>query len=93
MKTVRIPQNLDAPVRVLLWRSDELAPLLIGLVAGIVASRAFICTLIGLLVTKAYRKYRLGRPEGYFLHALYWFGFLPSRAKSVPNPYIRRYLP
>ncbi|HGY9435748.1 TPA: conjugal transfer protein TraL, partial [Vibrio cholerae] len=26
-------------------------------------------------------------------HAIYWAGLLPTKAKTIPNPFIRSYLP
>ena len=36
---------------------------------------------------------RDGRPDGFILHAIYWGGLLPTKAKTIPNPFIRSYLP
>ncbi|MFT0213086.1 type IV conjugative transfer system protein TraL [Pseudomonas sp. F1_0610] len=49
--------------------------------------------LLGLVTTKLYRRFRDGRPDGFILHAIYWAGLLPTKAKTIPNPFIRSYLP
>lgn len=93
MKAVKIPQRIDDPPHLLLWSADELAPMLIGLTVGIVIGKAFICFLGGLLITNLYRRYRDSRPDGYMLHIIYWIGLLPTKGKSMINPYNRRFLP
>jgi conjugal transfer pilus assembly protein TraL len=45
------------------------------------------------VTTKLYRRFRDGRPDGFILHAIYWVGLLPTKAKTIPNPFIRSYLP
>lgn len=93
MKPVHIPRRIDEPPHLLLWSADELAPMLIGLVVGLVLGKALICTLAGFLVTNLYRRFRDSRPDGYLLHMIYWSGLLPSKARSLVNPFIRRFFP
>ncbi|WP_249925480.1 type IV conjugative transfer system protein TraL [Escherichia coli] len=52
-----------------------------------------ICFLGGLLVTNLYRRFRDNHPDGYLLHMIYWAGFIMTKAKSLKNPFVRRYLP
>ncbi|TOF20049.1 conjugal transfer protein TraL, partial [Vibrio parahaemolyticus] len=52
-----------------------------------------VLCLLGLVTTKLYRRFRDGRPDGFILHAIYWAGLLPTKAKTIPNPFIRSYLP
>ncbi|MDF5223363.1 type IV conjugative transfer system protein TraL, partial [Vibrio parahaemolyticus] len=40
-----------------------------------------------------YRRFRDNHPDGYMLHMLYWGGFIATKAKSLKNPFIRRYFP
>lgn len=93
MKPVYIPNTIDDPPHFLLWSMDELTPIIVGLSIGMMIGKAFIFTSIGLAVTYLYRKYRDGRPDGYLMHMLYWYGFWPSRSKLIPNPFSRKYLP
>ncbi|WP_234911526.1 type IV conjugative transfer system protein TraL, partial [Vibrio anguillarum] len=72
---------------------DEMAPILLGLVIGIFTGNALVLCLLGLVTTKLYRRFRDGRPDGFILHAIYWAGLLPTKAKTIPNPFIRSYLP
>lgn len=93
MKPVRIPRRVDEPPHLLLWSADELAPVLIGLFAGVMLDKLFVCVAIGLIVTNLYRKFRDNRPDGYLMHLLYWFGMPITKAKSFKNPYSRRFIP
>lgn len=92
MKAVQIPQRVDEPPHLLLWSADELAPMMIGLTLGVLLGQVLICFFGGVLVTKFYRRYRDNRPDGYLWHLLYRAGFVPSRARSMRNPYVRRYI-
>ena len=91
MKAVEIPQRVDEPPHVLLWSADELAPMLVGLMVGVLVGQLLLCCLLGLMVTKGYRRYRDNRPDGYLFHLLWRSGFWPCRARSWRNPYVRRY--
>jgi conjugal transfer pilus assembly protein TraL len=93
MKPISIPQRIDDPPHLLLWRADELAPLLFGLVLGVLCTQVLLCLLAGFVLTHCYKRLRENRPDGYFLHLLYWFGLFVSRASSLRNPFIRHYLP
>ncbi|AVF73804.1 type IV conjugative transfer system protein TraL [Vibrio parahaemolyticus] len=93
MKPVKIPRRIDEPPHMLLWSADELAPMLLGLVIGVMMGKALIFFLIGLAVTNLYRRFRDNHPDGYMLHMLYWGGFIATKAKSLKNPFIRRYFP
>ena len=84
---------IDDPPHFLLWSADEMAPILLGLVIGIFTGNALVLCLLGLVTTKLYRRFRDGRPDGFILHAIYWGGLLPTKAKTIPNPFIRSYLP
>jgi len=93
MKPVKIPRRIDEPFHLLLWSADELLPMLIGLVIGIVLGKALPCFLIGLLITNLYRRFRDNHPDGYLLHLIYWSGIIITKSRSFKNPFIRRYLP
>ncbi|EPC8310143.1 type IV conjugative transfer system protein TraL, partial [Salmonella enterica subsp. enterica serovar Montevideo] len=84
---------VDEPPHLLLWSADELAPMLLGLTIGVIIGKALICFLGGLLVTNLYRRFRDNHPDGYLLHMIYWAGFIMTKAKSLKNPFVRRYLP
>lgn len=92
MEPIEIPRYVDDPPHVLLWSAEEMAPVFLGLAIGMVMGAAFMLFCLGLAVAKIYRRFSDGRPDGYMLHALYWFGFpITGKAMSAPNPYIRRF--
>lgn len=93
MKPVKIPRRVDEPPHLLMWSADELAPILIGLVAGMIIGQAMACALAGLVVTNLYRRFRDNHPDGVLLHMLYWTGIPIAKSKSFKNPFVRRYLP
>lgn len=93
MEPVRIPSRIDDPIHVLMWSLDEMAPIFAGLILGIAVGQAMIGFGIGLVVTNQYRKYRDNHPDGYLIHIAYWGGFMFTKASSMVNPFIRRFLP
>ncbi|MBY5940571.1 type IV conjugative transfer system protein TraL [Halomonas sp. DP5N14-9] len=93
MEPVRIPSRIDDPIHVLMWSLDEMAPIFAGLILGIAVGQAMIGFGIGLVVTNQYRKYRDNHPDGYLIHIGYWAGLLFTNARSMVNPFIRRFLP
>jgi conjugal transfer pilus assembly protein TraL len=93
LEPVEIPRYIDEPPHVLLWSADELAPVALGLVIGMLTGNALVLTLLGLAVTKLYRRFRDGRPDGYMLHGLYWSGLVPMKVLGAKNPFTRSYLP
>lgn len=94
MKYIEIPIRADDPVHFLLWGADEILPIMSGLIFGMIVSQVKIFLLLGFALTYFYKKFRDAHADGYFLHMMYWYGFLPSKKyKSFKNPYNRRYLP
>lgn len=88
-----IPRHVDEPPHVLLWSAEELAPVVLGLAIGVMIGKAMLLTLGGLAVAKIYRKFTDRHSDGFLLHAFYWAGFITSKSRTIPNSYIRRYLP
>jgi len=93
MNTTEIPRHIDDPPQLLLWSADELVPVLLGLVVGIVLDRLLICLGVGAGMVFVYRRFRDNRPDGYLLHLLYWSGLYPSRARGAANPFRRAFYP
>ena len=91
-KYIKLSTRVNDPPFLLMWSVDELAPLLVGLVVGIMIEKAAICTLIGYALTTVYRRFRDSKPDGYFLHLFYSFGY-PARGRTMVNPYIKRLMP
>ncbi len=89
MKQIAIPRCVDEPPTVLLWSPDEIAPLAVGLVLGMLAGQAFLCTAAGILASRAYKKYVNRRQDGFLCHWLYWHGFFFRETRTAPNPFVR----
>lgn len=93
MDPVILPKHIDEPITLLIWSADEFVPFAVVLLLGLLVGQLTAALILSVVVIKAYRRFRDHRPDGYPLHALYWIGLLPSRARSAPNPYLRSYLP
>ncbi|EGV18494.1 MULTISPECIES: type IV conjugative transfer system protein TraL [Chromatiaceae] len=93
METLDFPHHIDEPPTLLLWRMDDLMPLVLALVAGILAGQLTIALLLGALLSHGYRRFRDRQADGYALHLIYWFGLMPLGARSTPNPFARHYVP
>jgi conjugal transfer pilus assembly protein TraL len=84
-----LPQGVDAPPSLLLWRLDDLIPLILMLMVGILADRLLMFVLLGLALSRLYGRFRDSRPDGFALHWAYWHGLVPLAARSCPNPFSR----
>lgn len=93
MTPVRIPRRVDEPPHILLWSADEMAPLMLGLIIGMLIEKALICTLAGLVVTKLYSRFRDNHQDGYLLHLIYKIGLLHTKAKTMANPFTKNFFP
>jgi conjugal transfer pilus assembly protein TraL len=93
LEPITLPKYIDDPITLLIWSADEFVPFAAVLLIGMLIGQLSIALILSALVIKAYRRFRDNRPDGFPLHAAYWAGLLPSSAVSMPNPYIRRFLP
>jgi conjugal transfer pilus assembly protein TraL len=93
MEPVTIPKHIDDPVTLLIWSADEFAPAAFLLILGILIGQVTIMLVLAVIAIKAYRRFRDNRPDGFPLHAAYWIGLLPSKAITIPNPFIRAFYP
>ena len=93
MKDLEFPRYIDDPPTLLIWRLDDLMPLVLALVAGILADQLLLFLLVGGGLSHGYRKFRDRAPDGYAIHLLYWWGLIPWVARTIANPFERRYLP
>ncbi|GAB3472821.1 conjugal transfer pilus assembly protein TraL [Azotobacter beijerinckii] len=91
---VRIPAYIDEPPYVLFWRIDEVMPIGIAMVAGVLIAQLMVCLVVGFALARFYRRYCDNRPDGYLLHALYWhLGAISGKnARSMPNAYEREFI-
>lgn len=97
MEPIEIPQYVDDPPQFLLWQIDQIGPLMIAAVVGVLADMLFLSLFLGVLASWAYSRLAESNPEGYAYHVLYAWGFtrIPGmpRRRTMPNPFIYRYLP
>jgi len=91
---IKIPAYIDQPPHVMFWRLDEVMPIGIGLVAGVLLAQLILCTVVGLLLARFYRRFCDNRPDGYLLHAIYWYwgAIGRKRVRSMPNSYEREFV-
>lgn len=93
MQPLFMPRHLDDQMTVLMWPADEMLPVFACLIVGVLINQKLICLGIGLVAMRFFRKMKEGNPDGYLLHALYWTGLIAGKARTLPNPYIREFLP
>ncbi len=88
-----MPRTIDEPDQVLLWSVDELIPVATIFGIGITSHELTASVVLIFLFLKSYRRFREGRPNGYFQHIMYWYGFAGNETMTIRNPFIRRFLP
>ncbi len=71
---IKIPTRHDDPPWFLIWRFDEIIPIMAGICIGIAIRQLLICSLIGFAFTKVYQKVHARFPNGFVLHWLYGKG-------------------
>ena len=91
--TRRMPKSLNDPTQVLLWSLDEFIVVAILFGVGLIFRQLLLAIACIFIFLKVYRRFRDGRPNGFFQHLMYWYGFSGSETSSVRNPFIRRFLP
>ena len=89
MQPLELPHGVDDPPSLLLWRLDDLIPLILMLVVGILSDRLLLFLVIGFVLSRLYGRFRDSRPDGFALHWCYWHGLLPLPARTCPNPFSR----
>lgn len=91
MQNVPFPRFADAPNMVMLWTAEEVMPVFLGVIIGVINGSIFIPLMLGIGITTVFRRFRETKPDGYILHLLYWHGLMS--AKGAINPFQRRILP
>ena len=62
-------------------------------VIGLVSDTLTFCIPIGFFLSWSFSKYSAGKPDGFIMHAAYWYGLVPLKARSAINPFHRRINP
>lgn len=89
----KMPKTIDSPDQILLWSIDELIPVIVIFGLGIIMHQLTIAVILIFASLKFYRRFRDGRPAGYFAHLMYWYGLAGAETLTIRNPFIRRFLP
>ncbi|WP_287961701.1 type IV conjugative transfer system protein TraL [Alcanivorax sp.] len=90
---VKVPRGIDDPVRILWWRVDEFVPVMVGLLVGFIVQQLLLCSLIGLICIRYYKRFNNSAADGLPLHFFYWCGYVKGKGWSFINPFIRRFYP
>lgn len=93
METLQFPHHADEKQRLLMWTADQIIPMSAMFIVGLLTDTLTYCIPVGFLMSWAYSRYSAGKPDGYLLHAAYWHGLAPFKARSAINPFHRRILP
>ncbi|HOV56362.1 MAG TPA: type IV conjugative transfer system protein TraL [Rhodanobacteraceae bacterium] len=93
MEMMKLPRYLDAPQMFLIWRADAVLVFGAFLIVGIFTDQVTICLLLGTAISFFFSRFSSGKPEGYLIHLLYWWGLAPLRGRSIINPFHRKVLP
>ena len=93
MEHLKLPRDLDQPQRLLIWTIDQFVPFAFAIVVGIATEWFFTSLAVGLIGAWVVGRFRDTRADGFLLHMLYWYGFVPTKARSAINPFVRRVLP
>lgn len=93
MKRIFIPRTVDKPPIFLLWSAEEVMMMTVCMSIGMLVDYAMIMFLGSLLLVKKFRQFETQHPDGYLLHALYWYGLLgTSKHKTMPPTYIKEWV-
>ena len=88
----KIPNYQDDPAQLFFWEFDEFLLLAVFFGVGLVVNHLFAIMCVAWVTLRAYRKVRDRRANFFVVHLLYWkSGIGPTKARTVPNPFIRRY--
>lgn len=93
LNRAEMPRGIDDPHVILMWSADEAAPIAMFFILGFIIGQVLICLVLGFVAVKYYRRFRDGKQDGFFLHAVYWYGLVPCRGYAFKNPFIRRWFP
>lgn len=83
-----IPRFIDDPPPILAWRADDILPMGLGLMIGIVIEQIAICVVVGWISTRFYRRMRESTPDGWLRHKLYEIG-AGKQTRIMPDPTIK----
>ena len=80
-----ISRYMDDLPQIAFWELDEFIPVYAAIGLGIINGSLFTTVMVGVIISKIISKAKQSRIRGYFIHYLYWYGFISF--KGFPNPY------
>ncbi|WP_222985540.1 type IV conjugative transfer system protein TraL [Psittacicella gerlachiana] len=87
----KLSRYIDEPVYFLLWPLPEAIPILSGISLGAYFGYLWFWAGLGFLLSYLLRKYNRRLKANYLGHFFYYYGLLPLKAFSVPNPFVLRF--
>lgn len=72
----RIPRFVDDPPQLLWWEIDELIAVVGLFGVGIFIDHPGIGLMVGMGLGRLTRRFKIGRPDHYLWHGLYWMGWI-----------------
>lgn len=90
-ESVVIPQHIDGPIHLLLWPLDVWIPTFVGLASGFFIGALFLSSVLGVVGSLLFKRFSDGRPDGFLLHFLYWYGLYPTKGHSMKNPFVEEW--
>lgn len=91
MKKIRFPQhvkNLSDVQRI--FAPERISLVAITTVSVLITESLMLSAGISICLSWAFMKYAERRPDGFLLHAAYWYGLYPIKARTAINPFLRR---
>lgn len=91
MDQVKIPSNIDEPVRILFFRIDSFI-LFVGLwMFGFYFQHPWYGFMVAAFISLQYEKIIQESQHGWLKNFAYWIGFQPKKGLTIVDPYIREY--
>lgn len=89
----RFPKWADNPQQFLIWEVDEVMPIAVFFILFLPARNLLLGLIIGVTVSKLYKKLKDRLPHAFAYHFLWYFGLWTPKVKNaeVPKGYISVY--
>lgn len=92
MQPKKLSRYIDDPPYILFWRLPEAATLMLMVFFGIAFNNLLIFSLAGFVLNYIMRVHNRKQKKGYLLHIFYRVGLLYTKAKTFPNPFIKKFV-
>lgn len=91
MKKHKLSIYIDDPPYFLFWPLPDAIPLLFSICIGIYLDAFVYSVVLGIFITWVLRKFNQKQKPGYLLHIIYSMGWLFTKSKTLPNPFINKF--